>query len=52
MRLYEEGDVEKVGDVTRPFVLTHGEPIACGWDAVEELGIRNFRDRGWGGFGG
>jgi uncharacterized protein YcsI (UPF0317 family) len=39
MRFYCAQDVERVRQVTRPFGLTHGEPIAWGWDALTELGI-------------
>lgn len=42
MRPYEIGQVEHVKAVTRPFGLTHGEPIAWGWKAVKELGIRDI----------
>lgn len=42
MRPYKRKDIEKVRDITRPFILTHGEPISWGWDAVERLGIRDI----------
>jgi uncharacterized protein YcsI (UPF0317 family) len=42
MRPYRLKDIEKVRDVTRPYVSTHGEPIAWGWDAMEKLGIRDI----------
>jgi len=47
MRLCKQADVEKVRKVTRPFVLTDGEPIAWGWDAVETLAIGDFRAPEW-----
>ncbi|KAJ5919517.1 hypothetical protein N7454_009352 [Penicillium verhagenii] len=27
------------GEVTRPFLATHGEPVAWGWDGAKDLGI-------------
>lgn len=35
MRMYKRSEVETVRDVTRPYVATHGEPIAWGWEAVK-----------------
>jgi uncharacterized protein YcsI (UPF0317 family) len=48
MRPYRRSDVEKVRDVTRPFVQTHGEPIAWGWDGAKRLGIENIAKPNWG----
>jgi uncharacterized protein YcsI (UPF0317 family) len=42
MRPYKKADVERTRDLTRPFVSTHGEPIAWGWDAVHRLGIKDM----------
>ncbi|OBT40698.1 hypothetical protein VE00_08909 [Pseudogymnoascus sp. WSF 3629] len=42
MRPYRRADVEKVRELTRPYVSTHGEPVAWGWDAVERLGIKDI----------
>jgi uncharacterized protein YcsI (UPF0317 family) len=42
MRPYRPEDVERVRDVTRPYLATHGEPVAWGWDAVQQLGIRDI----------
>jgi uncharacterized protein YcsI (UPF0317 family) len=39
MRFYHEKHVETVRSVTRPYGLTHGEPVDWGWDAVNRLGI-------------
>lgn len=39
MRPYRLEDVEKVREVTRPYLATHGEPVAWGWESVEKLGI-------------
>lgn len=48
MRPYKRSDVEKVRDTTRPFVTTHGEPIAWGWDGMKNLGISNINKPDWG----
>lgn len=42
MRPYQPKDIEKVRSITRPFVKTHGEPIAWGWDAAAELAIKDI----------
>ncbi|KAI1614113.1 hypothetical protein EDD37DRAFT_469374 [Exophiala viscosa] len=42
MRPYRKRDIEKVRDITRPYVATHGEPIDWGWEAVARLGIKNI----------
>lgn len=42
MRPYRAEDVEKVRAITRPYITTHGEPIAWGWDALEKLGISDI----------
>lgn len=48
MRPYLIEDVERVRDVTRGFVATHGEPIDWGWDAVSRLGINDITTPEWG----
>lgn len=42
MRPYRECDVDRVRDITRPYLEMHGEPIDWGWDACERLGIRDI----------
>lgn len=42
MRPYKKADLESVRDLTRPFVSTHGEPVAWGWEAVKQLGIKDI----------
>ena len=42
MRPYHPEDIEKVRNITRPYVKTHGEPIAWGWDAVHQLDISDI----------
>ncbi|KAJ5992040.1 hypothetical protein N7451_007764 [Penicillium sp. IBT 35674x] len=39
MRPYQPGQIERVREVTRPYLSTHGEPVAWGWDGAKELGI-------------
>ncbi|KAH8800286.1 DUF1445 domain-containing protein [Xylogone sp. PMI_703] len=48
MRPYQRKDIERVRSITRPYISTHGEPIAWGWDAVKRLGIRNIDKPEWG----
>jgi uncharacterized protein YcsI (UPF0317 family) len=48
MRPYSKSEIESVRDLTRPYVATHGEPIAWGWDAVTALGIENLDTPEWG----
>jgi uncharacterized protein YcsI (UPF0317 family) len=39
MRPYKPEDVERVRDVTRPFLATHGEPVAWGWEGAKSIGV-------------
>ena len=39
MRSYKRSEIETVRAITRPFTITHGEPIDWGWDAALRLGI-------------
>lgn len=48
MRPHRRPDIEAVRDVTRPFTATHGEPLAWGWDAVQQLGIKDIDQPEWG----
>ena len=48
MRSYKKSDIEIVRSITRPYTLTHGEPIAWGWDSVERLGIEDIDVPSWG----
>lgn len=48
MRPYKRSDIERVRDITRPFVTTHGEPIAWGWDGMRNLGIADITNPDWG----
>jgi uncharacterized protein YcsI (UPF0317 family) len=48
MRPYKKSDVETVRDITRPYMATHGEAIAWGWEAVEQLGIKDIYSPEWG----
>lgn len=48
MRLYRRSEIEKVRDITRPYVATHGEPIAWGWDGMRAIGIEQLDDIEWG----
>lgn len=48
MRPYKVEDIERVRDITRSYVATHGEPIAWGWDGMRQLGIPDIRAVQWG----
>lgn len=48
MRPYKRTEIEAVRDRTRPYIATHGEPIAWGWDAAERLGIKDIDTPDWG----
>ena len=42
MRMYRNEDIERIRDITRLYVATHGEPIDWGWGAVSRLGIEDI----------
>ncbi|KAJ5754228.1 hypothetical protein N7533_003771 [Penicillium manginii] len=42
MRPYRLEQIAHVREVTRPFLSTHGEPVAWGWDGAKELGITDI----------
>jgi uncharacterized protein YcsI (UPF0317 family) len=48
MRPFPRTEIEKVRDVTRRYLPTHGEPIAWGWDALARLGISDVDKVQWG----
>lgn len=48
MRPYRKSEIETVRDITRAYSVTHGEPVAWGWDAVERLGIKDIDAPDWG----
>jgi uncharacterized protein YcsI (UPF0317 family) len=48
MRSYRRKDIETAREITRPYIATHGEPIAWGWDAVKKLGIQDIDKPEWG----
>ncbi|KAJ5104294.1 hypothetical protein NUU61_001641 [Penicillium alfredii] len=39
MRPYRPEQIDRVREVTRPFLSTHGEPVAWGWEGAKQLGI-------------
>ncbi|KAI9729367.1 MAG: hypothetical protein M1834_006891 [Cirrosporium novae-zelandiae] len=43
MRPYLPEQIEEVRNITRSFMGMHGEPIAWGWKACEELGIKDVQ---------
>ncbi|EKG13245.1 Carbonic anhydrase [Macrophomina phaseolina MS6] len=48
MRPYPARLVARARDITRPYVATHGEPVAWGWAAVRALGIADLARPEWG----
>ncbi|KUJ08367.1 DUF1445-domain-containing protein [Mollisia scopiformis] len=48
MRPYRRSEIEAVRNITRPFTATHGEPLAWGWDAIQQLGITDIDQPEWG----
>ncbi|KAM5343321.1 hypothetical protein ACJ41O_014287 [Fusarium nematophilum] len=48
LRPYKKSDIERVREITRPYLPTHGECVAWGWEAVEKLGIKNVDMPEWG----
>ncbi|RAL64860.1 hypothetical protein DID88_001456 [Monilinia fructigena] len=48
MRPYRKDQIERVREITRPYLATHGEPIAWGWEAVAQLGIKDINKPDWG----
>jgi len=48
MRPYKRSEIETVRNITRPYIATHGEPVAWGWDAAERLGIKDIDTPDWG----
>jgi uncharacterized protein YcsI (UPF0317 family) len=44
MRPYPASQVELVRSVTRPYVRTHGEPVAWGWEGMKALGIEDINE--------
>lgn len=48
MRMYRRSEVERVRSVTQPYVTTHGEPIAWGWQGANSIGILDVNKPDWG----
>lgn len=48
MRAYRPEAIEKVRDITRPYLATHGEPVAWGWDGAEAIGVRDVHSPDFG----
>ncbi|KAI1506608.1 hypothetical protein F5X99DRAFT_423241 [Biscogniauxia marginata] len=48
MRSYKASDIERVRDITRGYNATHGEPVAWGWSALQDLGIVDIDVPHWG----
>ena len=48
MRMYTVKDLQRVREITQPYVITHGEPIAWGWEGMRALGITSLENIDWG----
>lgn len=48
MRPYPKSAIDQIRHITRPYLATHGECIAWGWDAIEKLGIKDIDKPEWG----
>lgn len=48
MRPFKRQEIELVRKITRRYLPTHGEPIAWGWEALEQLGIKDVDHVQWG----
>ncbi|KAL2211133.1 DUF1445 domain-containing protein [Sarocladium strictum] len=48
MRPYPKSCIEKIRDITRPYLHTHGEPVAWGWDCLNRIGIEDIDVPQWG----
>ncbi|KAK3711195.1 hypothetical protein LTR37_009788 [Vermiconidia calcicola] len=48
MRMYRSSEVDRVRGITRPYVTTHGEPIAWGWEGMRSIGIDDISKVDWG----
>ncbi|KAI6091671.1 hypothetical protein F4821DRAFT_189374 [Hypoxylon rubiginosum] len=48
MRTYKEEEIESVRDITRPYLATHGEPVAWGWEGAKRIGIQDVHNPDFG----
>ncbi|KKY15484.1 hypothetical protein UCRPC4_g06351 [Phaeomoniella chlamydospora] len=48
MRMYRKSQLEAVREITKPYLATHGEPIAWGWDGAERIGVKDIAEPDWG----
>lgn len=42
MRTFRPEEVEQVRDITRPYLASHGEPVAWGWDGARNIGVEDI----------
>jgi uncharacterized protein YcsI (UPF0317 family) len=47
MHPYKRSEIEPIRDITRPFLKTHGEPVAWGWESLRALRIKNINIPEW-----
>lgn len=48
MRLYKPDQVERVRSVTRPYLASHGEPVAWGWEGAKLIGVKDLGEVDYG----
>lgn len=48
MRFYRKSQIQQVRDITGEFGITHGGPVAYGWDAANEIGVEDVNRPDWG----
>lgn len=48
MRLYKDDEIEQVRNVTRPYLASHGEPVAWGWEGAKRIGVNDLRNVDYG----
>ncbi|KAL4899234.1 hypothetical protein BDW74DRAFT_171688 [Aspergillus multicolor] len=43
MRTYQPDEIDTARDVTRPFLATHGEPVAWGFEGAKSIGVVDIK---------
>ena len=44
MRTYQEEEIESVREICRPYLATHGEPVAWGWEGAKAIGVSDVHE--------
>lgn len=48
MRMFRNKDIEQVRAITGKFGVTHGGPVAWGWDGARRIGVEDVNRVDWG----